>query len=112
VAADERLPIALGRIPSTPSFGLEDLLVNGHGRKSFRMGTPHHDENPVVHHLHFVHALIDRVVLLEGIAAAILDNVVILSADPRVVVTIIVALPSLEARQKVLELRLCQSLSL
>jgi hypothetical protein len=56
-------------------------------------------ENRVVHLLHGVYALIDRVVLIEGIAAAILDNVVILSADPRVVVTIITAFRSLEARQ-------------
>jgi hypothetical protein len=70
------------------------------------------EENRVVHLLHSVYALIDRVVLIEGIAAAILDNVVILSADPRIVVTNIAAFLSLEARQKVLELRLCKSLSL
>jgi hypothetical protein len=42
----------------------------------------------------------------KGFAAAILDNIVVLSADPRVLGTIIAAFRSLEARQKVLELRL------
>lgn len=69
-------------------------------------------DNRVISLLHSVYALIDRIVLIEGIAAAILDNVVIFSADPRVVVTIIAAFRNLEARQKFLELRLCQSLSL
>lgn len=54
-------------------------------------------ENWVVHLLHGINAFVDRVVLFEGIAAALFDNVVVLGADPRIVVGFVVALCSLEA---------------